>query len=35
MISNNIYEIPIFIIGIEAIIIFVFILLQKVKMRGN
>lgn len=35
MISNNIYEIPILIIGIEVIIIFCFIFIQKLKERGN
>jgi hypothetical protein len=31
MISNNIYEIPLLIIGIEVIIIFCFIFRQKIK----
>jgi hypothetical protein len=35
MISNNIYEIPLLIIGIEVIIIFCFIFRQKIKERGN
>ena len=35
MISNNIYEIPLLIIGIEVIIIFCFIFIQKIKKRGN
>ena len=35
MISNNIYESPLLIIGIEVIIIFCFIFIQEIKKRGN